>query len=348
MLNSGLASRDSDIRWTALGGRRTPVRAKAIKTAIPEHSVSIPKPTASSVSKNIRVFSPPRTSQNPSKLSPSTDAQVNREPETNEMLSQQLVKALDAEIETMKNPKKGDSGSSIRIYHGRFLRRTGDVYLYLFSLENFLAGMAMDDIPAEVEIAGTRHSGQITSVQGLEITVGLSENLGPYIAQAVLITNLWYLLEAVKKKIQALADANDLPDFSPKAFGLAASVSGSTDHLPLESVVNVPDPKGDCQKAIELALGSEVSFVWGPPGTGKTTVLARIVEAFWKTGKKVLICSHTNTAVNTALEKFLDIVHSLPQYDEGKFIRVGVAGDGLDGSTLSAPLTMSPRNLAPS
>jgi predicted nucleic acid-binding Zn-ribbon protein len=320
-----------------MGGKRTPaVRGgKAYSINRPKDFGAISTTTEEPIFKGTRTSRPPRTIPTTRQTRPSTETRVNGKPETNETLAQQLVMALDAEIETMKNPKKGDSGSSIRIYHGRFLRRTGDVYLYVFSLENFLAGMAMDDIPAEVEIAGTRHSGQIASVQGLEITVGLSENLGPYIAQAVLITNLWYLLEAVKKKIVALADANDLPEFSMKAFGIVTSASGNTAYPPLEPGERggkVYDPNDDAKKAIALALGSEVSFVWGPPGTGKTTVLARIVEAFWKSGKRVLICSHTNTAVNTALEKFLDVVHGLPQYEGGKFIRIGVAGDKLGDS----------------
>ena len=328
MLNCGLAVRDNEIRWTARGSGQAPANAKTAEITVPKHLATVPTRAARPNPKSMKVSSSPRM-VNSHDSRRSTGIPVNAKPDTNQMLAQQLVGALDAEIETMKNPKKGDSGSSIRIYHGRFLRRTGDVYLYVFSLENFLAGMAMDDIPAEVEIAGTRHSGQIASVQGLEITVGLSEDLGTYIAQAVLITNLWYLLEAVKKRIQALIDANDLPEFPTKAFDLVRSVSASIAYPPPESVVGVPDPKEDCHKAIQLSLGSEVSFIWGPPGTGKTTALARIVEAFWKSGKKVLVCSHTNTAVNTALEMFLDIVHGLPQYEQGKFIRVGVASDGL-------------------
>ena len=79
--------------------------------------------------------------------------------------------ALDSEIEALKSPNKRDSGTRIRIYRGRFLKRVGDLFLYVFVLENFLAGMAVDDIPADVEIGGTRREGQIIAAQGLEITV---------------------------------------------------------------------------------------------------------------------------------------------------------------------------------
>jgi len=44
----------------------------------------------------------------------------------------------------------------------------------------------------------------------------------------------------------------------------------------------------------------------GPPGTGKTTVTAAIALEMAKMGKNVLITSHTNVAVDNALERILD------------------------------------------
>ena len=189
----------------------------------------------------------------------------NAQPESNEALAHELVMALHSEIETLKNPNKRDSGTRIRIYRGRFLRRVGDLFLYVFVLENFLAGMAVDDVPADVEIGGIRHEGQIIAAQGLEITVGLVENLGPYIAEAVLVTNLWYLLEVVKKKILSLIETRALPAFSLKAFGLEKSRTEKETPPPLEPGSAEQGPNEDALKAIELALGSEVSFVWGLP-----------------------------------------------------------------------------------
>jgi uncharacterized coiled-coil DUF342 family protein len=53
------------------------------------------------------------------------------------------------------------------------------------------------------------------------------------------------------------------------------------------------------------ALGALTSpggwFVWGPPGTGKTTVIARAVREAIGRGQSVLLVSHTNAAVDTAL-----------------------------------------------
>ncbi|MHA1972662.1 MAG: DUF655 domain-containing protein [Candidatus Hodarchaeales archaeon] len=49
------------------------------------------------------------------------------------------------------------------------------------------------------------------------------------------------------------------------------------------------------------------SLIQGPPGTGKTTVITELVRQFYKLGKKILVTSHTNVAVDNVLENIVDI-----------------------------------------
>ena len=55
------------------------------------------------------------------------------------------------------------------------------------------------------------------------------------------------------------------------------------------------------QEAYEACLGSGVRLVWGPPGTGKTRVLAEAIDALAAAGRRVLLASATNIAVDNAL-----------------------------------------------
>lgn len=60
------------------------------------------------------------------------------------------------------------------------------------------------------------------------------------------------------------------------------------------------------QRIVEAALGlgeGELLLIVGPPGTGKTTVIAEVAHRFANKGCKVLISSHTNRAVDNAVEK---------------------------------------------
>jgi hypothetical protein len=59
----------------------------------------------------------------------------------------------------------------------------------------------------------------------------------------------------------------------------------------------------------QLALAAMTTpggyFVWGPPGTGKTTVITSAVKEAIDRGQSVLITSHTNVAVDNVLESLV-------------------------------------------
>lgn len=63
------------------------------------------------------------------------------------------------------------------------------------------------------------------------------------------------------------------------------------------------------QKAIETALSSNISYIWGAPGTGKTQfVLANCILSYIKKKKKVLIMAPTNNALEQSLRGVLKIL----------------------------------------
>jgi len=56
------------------------------------------------------------------------------------------------------------------------------------------------------------------------------------------------------------------------------------------------------QRAVlQQALGSSLTYVWGPPGTGKTHLIAHLIAALVARGERVLVTSHTHAAVDQAL-----------------------------------------------
>ncbi|MGI8333679.1 AAA domain-containing protein [Actinomadura scrupuli] len=75
--------------------------------------------------------------------------------------------------------------------------------------------------------------------------------------------------------------------------------------------------------AVEQAMGSEVTFIWGPPGTGKTEVVRRIVEGCYRQGLRVLFLAPTNVAVDQALERMCELFRDEPGFDEGLVQRLG-------------------------
>jgi len=171
---------------------------------------------------------------------------------------QEFVQALTDEIETIK---RGGGGSILTVFDGRFVRQDGPLFIYVFSAENVL--VLMDEAPAEVEVSGQRFNGQIVSVQGTEVAVGIEHNFGPVIKEARLITNLWYLLQALKDRFEDILSgqrtiSTSLPQ---KLFGTIAGTIG-TSHEPLDLPAADYNPNDDQKEAIRKALGSDVSFIW--------------------------------------------------------------------------------------
>ena len=57
-------------------------------------------------------------------------------------------------------------------------------------------------------------------------------------------------------------------------------------------------------RAIAMMLSERVSLVQGPPGTGKTRVIVetiKMLKSHWKIPHPVLVCAHTNVAVDNLL-----------------------------------------------
>ncbi len=65
------------------------------------------------------------------------------------------------------------------------------------------------------------------------------------------------------------------------------------------------------QEAIIKAMINRATYVWGPPGTGKTATLGYIIANYMARGKSVLFASNTNRAVDVGLLSALAAMQEL-------------------------------------
>lgn len=126
----------------------------------------------------------------------------------------EFIQALNEEITALK---KGKGGNIVQVFKGRLTGRSAELWVYRFNVENFL--VAIDDMPAEIEIKGQKYKCQIVSIHGLEVDIAIEKNLGEFVPEAKIKMNLWYLLELLKKKYEeAIPKSNLLFKTSCKIF----------------------------------------------------------------------------------------------------------------------------------
>jgi len=130
--------------------------------------------------------------------------------------------------------------------------------------------------------------------------------------------------------------SEDLPNFSSLAISVfhPAGTSVRSQHLPDTSELGLDKLHGEARKVIEQACGSSITYIWGPPGTGKTYTIAYLITALIETGERVLVTSHTHAAVDQALYEAVKTEGDKPgplathsAVSSGKVLRIGVTAD---------------------
>ena len=219
----------------------------------------------------------------------------------------EMILALGANIEYLRQ----EGSSQLRVKNGQLLNSIGDIYIYEFALEFFQN--IEPDTDVEVRVRGESANGRVIAINDKSIQVSLDRNIGTTIPEARLIISSYYLLQLLYEKLKKVDTGElKLTDLAEKTFNLKpATIATQEYRIPYSSVSELPNPSQE--SAIRLALGSEVSFIWGPPGTGKTRTIAHIIEGFLSRNSSVLLIAHTNIATDGAL---LNVVKHLEDSDD--------------------------------
>src|SRR5947209_2344677 len=226
----------------------------------------------------------------------------------------EFIQALTDEIDATRR----NGGSRSTVVDGQFMRQDGPYFVYVFSTESILG--IIDDAPTEVEVAGQRVAGYIVSVQGTEVVVGIEHDFGLVIQEACLITERWRLLQDLKNRFeQVLAGQRTINTcLAQKLFEMTAQRQVGTSSAQLSLPTPTHTPNADQQKAVRKALGSEIGFIWGPPGTGKTDTIGFLAVALLTRNQRILVVSHTNIATDNAIQSVAKLLKPSPLYQEGK------------------------------
>lgn len=203
--------------------------------------------------------------------------------------------ALEDEIDKIK--KSGQS--STLLFGGRRIESHGADFWYRFNVEYVPSLPA--DTPCKLVIGKDQFDVTVISFEENSIIISVKTPLPDTIGKARLENGATVLMERLIKCIEENAEKEN------PAGDRMLTYDGGV--YPAKKIFEYNDlalNAGNTQSqnnAIVSALSSDITYIWGPPGTGKTTVIGQIIDELYKHDRSVLVVSHTNTAVDGAIEK---------------------------------------------
>jgi len=201
----------------------------------------------------------------------------------------EIIAALNEALAEEINHLLHEGGHPLMAVDGVMIHRGEAGFLYAFELE--IEAFLMDGTPVRVQSVRQETRGEVVTVRGQELTLALNENLGDYVERAEIYSEPWFLLAALQERLREAPERN----LKLALATLEKVAARPRRFLPPSAAAGAQD------EAVRMASDREITFVWGPPGTGKTETLARIARLFYEQGGRVLIVSHANIAVDGAI-----------------------------------------------
>ena len=224
-----------------------------------------------------------------------------------------LINEWQQALQNEINHLKKYGSTKYTISNGRLLTNE-ESFSYYFNTDYSLRIPVGSSV--KLEWGGMKQGGKVLSSEGKSIILALEQSFGDLLSEAILFHDPWELLEQliqrldeIKKNKQKRLRVKKLMDPSMPAMHPMEKVKSNVHELVLRSKYN------------------PVTFVWGPPGTGKTYTLARVAANKYFREKRVLVLSHSNQAVDVLMSEISAFLKKKDRFREGDVLRYG-AGTG--------------------
>lgn len=194
--------------------------------------------------------------------------------------------------------------------NGQFIAYSNGFYVYSFEVD-FELNYPME-IDATIKYYGEHIEGLLIAVDGFDVILGMKEFLGENVEKVNFSTDTWKILEKLIEHVEKI--------INEKTAKLATTLITNAKN---KKLYNEQLNTGQ-NLAISMALNQPITFIWGPPGTGKTETLAKIALKNIEKGKRVLVLSYSNVAVDGAVKRLLKLNEK--KYDN-KIVRYGYIRD---------------------
>lgn len=202
------------------------------------------------------------------------------------------------------NYLKATGGKKYKIIDGERIPFRPGVYLYIFDTDSELH--FPDDTPIKLWFPEKIIDATIVACEDFNIIIRTMEYIGDDVESVDFTAEQWHLLEALKERVDEL-----VPGKNSLAYEIACNGKRHCSRF--------QDMQCGQNLAFRRGTSEGITFIWGPPGTGKTEILSNIALEHVEKGKRVLMLSYSNVSVDGALLR----VAGKADLPEGKIIRYG-------------------------
>jgi hypothetical protein len=193
---------------------------------------------------------------------------------------------------------------------GELLTKNQDEYVYHFQTAAEL--YVFDGSPVRIVYMESEIKGEVVSSEGRDLIIKIPIFLGYSLEKADLYNEPWQLLEAL------IARLEELKEDRQKLARVKRLITGEAPVNHLQKTI-----KNEQHEALLRSYYNATTYIWGPPGTGKTYTLSRIAANYYRKGKKVLVLSHSNAAVDVLMLEIAKYVKKKQNWHHGDIVRYG-------------------------
>ncbi|MCG5216116.1 AAA domain-containing protein [Streptosporangium soli] len=239
---------------------------------------------------------------------------------------EELLRAVRLEI-AAEFRSDGD-GEKVSLTAGRLTGGNGEMREYLFSCKGWKAAFAGEKLL--IRLSNSRRdpwvSAEATRMPDGRVRVRTTADLGRQPGNTQLRKDDSAGLEAIAERLESAGGSDGLVNLATAGW-LVGQGRPRVERCPTPErfIRGYRERRLNSRQrqAIEQALGSELTFIWGPPGTGKTDVVAYITEGCHRQGLRVLFVAPTKVAVDQALERICELLSNEEGFDAGLVQRAG-------------------------
>lgn len=216
----------------------------------------------------------------------------------------------------------------LKLMNGTRQDRNNLVYSFIISDDDAV----FEGSRVQVVFNKDRYSGQILKISNLSpkvLLLELDKDLGDEITICEIEQDDATFYEALLERYQielGLKQERSKPKVNSDFLFADRVVENRPGKITHDISFLTPGLNSDQCTFIEKALSHDVSFLWGPPGTGKTKCIGSLISSLYHVEERSLITSNTNQAVDQVLLKLcreLKLSGRSDELEKGRILRLG-------------------------